>query len=73
MQSAVELDSESAIGHYNLACYCALYHRVDLALMHLSFALDLDSNYRQHMAQESDFDGIRSNPRFASLAGEAAV
>ncbi|MFK7769741.1 MAG: tetratricopeptide repeat protein [Mariniblastus sp.] len=69
MQHAVEFNSESAIAHYNLACYCSLYCQVDLALMHLTFALDLDSSYRDHVASESDFDAIRDNPRFASLAG----
>lgn len=71
MQSAVELDAESGIAHYNLACYCALSRRVDLALMHLSFALDLNSEYRDHVTTESDFDSIRENPRFAMLATAA--
>lgn len=67
LQTAVELDSECAIAHYNLACYCALNRSVDLALMHLSFALDLNPEYREHIANESDFDAIRENPRFASI------
>lgn len=68
MQSAVELDAESPIAHYNLACYCALNREIDLALMHLSFALDLNSEFRDLIAEESDFDSIRENPRFASIA-----
>jgi tetratricopeptide (TPR) repeat protein len=68
MQAAVELDSESGIAHYNLACYCALGRRIDLALMHLTFALDLNSDFREHVATESDFDSIRENPRFAMIA-----
>ena len=71
MQSAVELDSESGIAHYNLACYCALGRQIDLALMHLTFALDLNSEYRDHIATESDFDSIRENPRFAMIATAA--
>lgn len=71
MQSAVELDAESGIAHYNLACYCALSRKVDLALMHLSFALDLNSEFREHVATESDFDSIRENPRFATIAAAA--
>ena len=67
MQSAVELDAESAIAHYNLACYCALNRSVDLALMHLSFALDLNPDYREYLPTETDFDLIRENPRFASI------
>ncbi len=72
MQSAVELDAESGIAHYNLACYCALGRKVDLALMHLTFALDLNSEFREHVAKESDFDSIRENPRFAVLATAVA-
>ncbi len=68
MQSAVELDAESAIAHYNLACYCALNREIDLALMHLSFALDLNPEFRDLIATESDFDSIRENPRFTSIA-----
>lgn len=71
MQSAVELDAESAIAHYNLACYCALNREIDLALMHLSFALDLNAEFRDLVSQESDFDAIRENPRFASIASAA--
>lgn len=68
MKSAVELDSDSAIAHYNLACYCALHRDVDSALMHLSFALDLNSDYREYVANEPDFDLIRENPRFEMIA-----
>lgn len=67
MQLAVELDSDCAIAHYNLACYSALDHNIDQALMHLTFALDLNDEYRLLVATESDFDGIRENPRFSSL------
>jgi len=39
--------------------------------MHLSFALDLNSEFRELIAKESDFDAIRENPRFASIASAA--
>ncbi|MGB7323360.1 MAG: hypothetical protein WBD31_00710 [Rubripirellula sp.] len=71
MQAAVELDCESAIAHYNLACYCALNSQVDLALMHLTFALDLKPEYRDQIATETDFDLVRENPRFVSLVAAA--
>jgi len=73
MQIAVELDSESAIAHYNLACYSALHRKVDQALMHLTFALDLDPKYREHVATEPDFDSIRENPRFAKITAALVV
>ena len=67
MQTAVEMNSESCISHYNLACYCALNHQIDDALMHLTFALNLNPIYRGRIASESDFDSIRDNPRFADI------
>ena len=67
MRIAVELDAENAIAQYNLACYFALGKQVELALMHLSFALELNPDYRTLTADESDFDQIRENPGFASL------
>lgn len=68
---AVEQNSESAIAQYNLACYLAINRQVELALMHLSFAFDLNSDYRDLAAKETDFDSIRENPGFASLISVA--
>ncbi len=67
MRIAVELDSENAIGQYNLACYFALNKQVELSLLHLSFALELNPEFRVLASDESDFDLIRENPGFASL------
>ena len=67
MQMAVELDCESAIAHYNLACYSALNCDVNSALMHLTFALDLKPEYRDRVAAASDFD---SNICVSSVAFE---
>jgi len=67
MSVAVEQNSESAIAQYNLACYFAINRQVQLALMHLSFAFDLNADYRHLVADETDFDSIRENPGFASL------
>ena len=67
MRIAVELDSENAIGQYNLACYFALNKQVELSLLHLSFALELNPDFRALASDESDFDLIRENPGFASL------
>ena len=68
---AVELNPESAIAQYNFACYLALDRQVERAIMHLSFALDLNSEYQSMVADEPDFDSIRLNPGFASLATTA--
>ncbi len=67
MQQAVEIDSENGIAQYNLACYLALDEQIELSLMHLSFAFDIDAKYREMAICEADFDLIRSDPRFASM------
>lgn len=64
LEEAILLDSQSAIAHYNLACYFALQKNTPSALMHLTMAIDLNSDYRQHVAKESDFDPIRDDPGF---------
>lgn len=71
MRIAVELDSENSIAQYNLACYLALNKQVELALLHLSFALELNPEYRSLVGSESDFDLIRENPGFVSLTSVA--
>ena len=71
MKCAVQLDAESAIAHYNLACYFALEEQVESALMHLSFAFELDSRYRELALYEKDFDLIRGDSRFSSLTNIA--
>ena len=67
MKSAVELDCSSAIAQYNLACYFALSGDAPNAIMHLALAFELDSDFRYHVANESDFDAIRNDPRFTAI------
>ena len=67
MQWALQIDSSSAISHYNLACYGALQENLELAIHHLSLALELNEDYRDFIASESDFDLIRDNPDFQAL------
>ena len=66
METAVQIDSESAIAHYNLACYWALAQQVKMAVFHLSNAFDLNPEYRNFVDMESDFDAIREDPEFLS-------
>jgi tetratricopeptide (TPR) repeat protein len=55
----LRLEPESAITHYNLACYQALALETEQALKHLAIALELNPEYRDRVPQEKDFDGIR--------------
>ena len=66
METAVQIDNESAIAHYNLACYWALAQQVKMAVLHLSNAFDLNPEYRDFVDLESDFDSIREDPDFLS-------
>lgn len=64
MKTAISVDYQSAIGHYNLACYFALDRNTDDASKHLAIALEIHPEFRDHVAGESDFDLIRNDPGF---------
>ena len=68
MRQAVELDATSPLAHYNLACYLALQGDIDKALWHLACAVELNDELGELAWQEPDFEPIRTDPRFASLA-----
>ncbi len=67
MKTAVATDNESAISHYNLACYYALARNVDSSAHHLSIALELNPEFLEHVGSEHDFDLIRDDPGFQSV------
>jgi tetratricopeptide (TPR) repeat protein len=64
LESALELDGEGSIIHYNLACYWSLSNQPHLASFHLTAALDLNPEFRELIANEPDFDPIRNHPDF---------
>ncbi len=68
LERAVEVEPGNAILHYNLACYWSLAQNPRLALHHLANALDIDGNFRDFIPDEPDFDPLRRNPLFQSLA-----
>jgi Tetratricopeptide repeat len=49
---------------YNLACFEALAGRTEESLEHLSEAVEKDPRAREWAQTDSDFDAIRSDPRF---------
>ena len=67
LKSALKVEPSYALTHYNLACYWALSDNVELAVLHLSFALDLNSDYRDKIADETDFDSIRDEQSFQAI------
>jgi len=50
---------------YNLACMEALAGRPDDALTHLERAIELQPEFAETAAKDTDFDSIRDDPRFA--------
>ena len=67
LERAEEVSPEEAIVHYNLACYWSLLGKKQRSLAYLSRAISLDSNYRDLLVDEPDFDPIRSDPEFRAL------
>jgi tetratricopeptide (TPR) repeat protein len=67
LEHAVVIDPNLGIAHYNLACYLALIGRTKLALRHLGAAVELDGDFRDRAAHESDFDSIRNDPEFQAV------
>ncbi len=67
LEDALTVDAHDGLVHYNLACYWSLVNNSNHALHHLGMALDINSNYREFLSHESDFDPIRADPAFYML------
>ena len=67
MEEALAAEPKEALLHYNLACYCSLAGHTDRALSSLATAFEIDPSYRELVAKESDFDGLRKHPSFLEL------
>ena len=67
LEQALELDSDEAIIHYNLACYWSLAGNKLYALRYLTQTLELDDRYRDFVDGEPDFDAVRDDPDFRTL------
>lgn len=67
LESALAVDPSEAIIHYNLACYWSLARNKSRALDYLAQAFEIDSNYRDMVHSEPDFDPIRDDPDFRAL------
>lgn len=69
LREAVERDPSAWQGHYHLACFAALDGNRDAAVAHLERAVELDPEAARRAADDADFDAIRDDPRFPSVAG----
>ena len=67
LEDALQVEPNSGIVNYNLACYWALANHANTSVKFLSRAFDLDHRYRDLIADESDFDKIRNHPAFLAV------
>ncbi|MFO0903315.1 MAG: tetratricopeptide repeat protein [Pirellulales bacterium] len=73
LEHALRVDDESAIVHYNLACYWSLSTNPAAALHYLAISFELDPRYRERVATEPDFDPLRGDRRFQALMSRVGV
>jgi tetratricopeptide (TPR) repeat protein len=67
LERAVKVDPSEGVLHYNLACYWSLALNRTLALRYLAKALEIDTNFRDMIADEPDFNAIRGDAAFIAL------
>jgi tetratricopeptide (TPR) repeat protein len=67
LENALSADPGEAIIYYNLACYWSLVHNKPHALAYLANAFEIDSNYRDLVHEEPDFEPLRNDPDFQEL------
>ncbi len=67
LERAARHHPDHGLLHYNLACYWSLAGNTTKALDELAVALELDSDLRALIPDESDFDPLRGNPDFERL------
>jgi hypothetical protein len=54
---------------YNLACAESRLGEADAALGHLAQAVEIEPRFADYARSDEDFEPVRSDPRFAQLAG----
>jgi Flp pilus assembly protein TadD len=67
LEEALAVEPNDALVNYNLACYWAVANSKRQSLAYLERAFELEDHYRALVADEPDFDTIRSDPGFQSL------
>ncbi len=67
LQRAREVEPTEPLIEYNLACYYSLKGAKQQALEYLSSAINSNPALREMVGRETDFDPIRTDPRFQAL------
>lgn len=65
----VEIDPESSMAWYNLACYHALSGHEELAMTALTTLLEKFPEEAAGVRRDTDFDSLRELPAFQALLG----
>ena len=68
MENACRAAPLNALVHYNLACYLSLLEQKSRCIFHLSRALVLDPELKDHVGDEPDFRPMRDEEAFQALA-----
>lgn len=69
LEHARRKSPDNPLLRYNLACYWSLVGDLSKALSELEAALRLDPELRGLIADEPDFEALRSHPEFEKVAG----
>ena len=67
LRDAVARFGDNTVLLYDLACFEALSGEPEEAFAHLSRSVELDPGMKTGAAADSDFDALRSDPRFEAL------
>ena len=67
LRAALEAQGEDAVLLYDLACFESLSGDTEAAFGHIARSLELDAGLKAGAAGDSDFDALRSDPRFEAL------
>jgi adenylate cyclase len=66
-ERALAAEPDDAAVHYNLACFYAELDDPNKALGHLARSIELGFTHRAWAENDSDFEGLREDPRFQAL------
>ncbi|KPJ61312.1 MAG: hypothetical protein AMJ46_02830 [Latescibacteria bacterium DG_63] len=73
LEKALKYNPDSSDNHYNLACLYSLAGEKEKSLESLRTALKLNPQFRSLAEEDSDFDNVRSDPRFKELLSQEPV
>ncbi|HEX7153089.1 MAG TPA: M56 family metallopeptidase [Thermoanaerobaculia bacterium] len=72
-QKAIQAGHRVDTAAYNMACSYSLANKREEALRALELAVSSGWDDFSHMAEDTDLDPLRSDPRFVKLAGDASA